>query len=241
MKPYYEHAGITIYHGDCRELLPSIIGDAVVTDPPYGLMAQDGKVQMRGEVVDLDYGDWDRTVDHGWIGLLTDSVGSVVAFHDTKQAGAIAAEAMKAGFQLKHYVFWDKGDSGLNPRGNFVSAVEEAIYCRRPFAQWHGSGSEVNIYRFNRAPTPLHPTQKPEAVMSWLIRCTTEPNACIIDPFMGSGTTLRTAKNLGRAAIGIEIDERYCEIAAKRLAQEVFNFAEAIPSHVRTDRGGLET
>lgn len=68
--------------------------------------------------------------------------------------------------------------------------------------------------------TPLHPCQKPPELMTWLLEFVW-PNLLVVDPFMGSGTTLRAAKDLGRKAIGIEIEERYCEIAAKRLAQEV--------------------
>jgi DNA modification methylase len=72
----------------------------------------------------------------------------------------------------------------------------------------------------------VHPTQKPEAVMRWCIKLS-GTQGTILDPFMGSGTTLVAAKNLGRKAIGVEIEERYCEIAVKRLAQEVFNFDAA--------------
>jgi site-specific DNA-methyltransferase (adenine-specific) len=70
-----------------------------------------------------------------------------------------------------------------------------------------------------------HPTQKPISIIAPLIRCSASEGEVVLDPFMGSGTTLRAAKDLGRKAIGIEIEERYCEIAAKRMAQEVFEFA----------------
>lgn len=221
MTPYYSDDGVTIYNGDAFELLPSLVGvDAVVTDPPYGLMAKPGKVQMRGAVVDLDYGDWDYAVDHGWIALLPPSVSSIVAFHDTGQATAIADAAARSGFRIKHYAFWDKGDSGINPRGNFVSAVEQCMYAVRG-GKWHGSGADPNIFRFRRSPTPLHPTQKPVEVMAWLVTKTTAPGACVLDPFCGSGSTLVAAKNRGRRAIGIERQEKYCAIAATRLSQSV--------------------
>jgi len=222
LTPYFERDGVTIYHGDAYALLPEIVADAVVTDPPYGLMVHGGKVQMRGSGVadDLDYGDWDRSVDHGWIALLPPSVSSLVSFHDTKQATAIVEAARNAGFRLKNFAFWDKGDGGINPRGSFVNAVEEAVYCVRG-GKWHGTGADPNIFRYRRSPTPFHPTQKPEAVMAWLIQRTTAPGACVLDPFMGSGSTLVAAKHRGRRAIGIEREERYCAVAASRLAQHV--------------------
>jgi DNA modification methylase len=73
----------------------------------------------------------------------------------------------------------------------------------------------------------LHPTQKPLVLMEWIIGRYTEPEDVILDPFMGSATTLVAAKKCGHSAIGIEIEEKYCEIAAKRLSQEVFDFSEA--------------
>lgn len=224
MKPYYDHAGITIYHGDCREILPHVSADVVVTDPPYGLLDRPGKIHMAGGVVgDADWGEWDKSASWDWLPLCS-GVTAVVAFHDHKDA-TNAAEALRlADIPLRQFLYWDKGDSGINPRRNFVNVVEQAIYGRRGVGPWNGGGASVNMLRLNRLATPLHPTQKPVPVMAWILRIVTDELSVVLDPFMGSGTTLVAAKQLGRKAIGIEIEERYCEIAAKRLAQEVFDF-----------------
>jgi DNA modification methylase len=231
MVPYYEQDGIAIYHGDCREIL-SQLGpvDHVITDPPYGLMEDEGKVQMRGAVVGLDYGDWDKSYSFDWIAL-SRTFHSLTVFHDQKRGTEVWQAGVAAGFTLKQYLYWDKGDSGINPRHNFVNAVEQAIYMRRPESKaWHGGGAYPNIFRLNRCPTPLHPTQKPEELIAWIIKAVSRCDDTILDPFMGSGTTLVAAKRLGRKAIGIELNEKYCEIAVKRLAQAVLPLAYDKPA-----------
>jgi DNA modification methylase len=221
MSPHYDHDGITIYHGDCLDILPQLGPvDHVVTDPPYGLMERDGKVQMRGAVASPDYGDWDRSCSFGWIGLV-DVAHSITVFHDHKRATDVYVAGEAAGFALKQYLYWDKGDSGINPRRNFVNVVEQAVYMRRSSSSvWNGGGASVNIIRANRSPTPLHPTQKPVVVMRRIIEAVSNVGDLVLDPFMGSGTTLVAAKQLGRRAIGIEREETYCDIATRRLAQE---------------------
>ncbi len=101
-----------------------------------------------------------------------------------------------------------------------LPTVSDAELC------WTNSDRNIRVFECLRGLNGLreHPTQKPVELMSWVLSF--YPTALnVIDPFMGSGTTLRAAKDLGRKAIGIEIEERYCEIAAKRMAQEVFQFA----------------
>jgi site-specific DNA-methyltransferase (adenine-specific) len=211
-EPYYvDPCGITIYHGDCREILPTLGDgsvDALVTDPPYGI----GKA------------DWDNDV---W-GLL-ESVA-----HEC--ARIIKDDAI---------CFWF-GSIGYLPK---VLEVTSAIPYRWLFT-WYASNNmqhgTIGFSKFTIAlvlgrgkvyrqmqdcrnvpipGTPLasegHPTAKPMALMRYLVNHACNEGQVILDPFMGSGTTLRAAKDLGRKAIGIEIEERYCEIAAKRLQQEV--------------------
>ena len=212
MKPYYDHAGITIYHGDCREILPEIKADAVVTDPPYGM----------NYVADKQTGPNSRGRKPG---IKSRSHGSRVFGDKEKPSLSFVDQYQKClvwGFH--HYpeqlgagsvLVWIKRvDTAF---GSFLSDADLAwvkggcgVYCFRDL-----SLQGEPRYRH-------HPTQKPLPLMLWCIqKVKVEPGEIILDPFMGSGTTLRAAKDLGRKAIGIEIEERYCEIAAKRLAQEV--------------------
>lgn len=222
MRPFYAEDGITIYHGDCREVMPALEADALITDPPYGLMARDGKVQMRGAVVDPDYGEWDRAADFLWLDAVPEAVRSAVVFHDYALC-TTAQDALRGrGWTVKGCAFWDKGDSGINPRHTFVNAIEQATYARRGRDwAWNGGGATVNVFHRNRGPAPWHPTQKPEDLMVWLVRLTSAVDQVVIDPFMGSGSTLVAAKRIGRRAIGIELDRSYCETAVARLRQRV--------------------
>ena len=218
MKPYYEHAGITIYHGDCRGVLPHVTADVLVTDPPYGIG------------LDTDFSSLAGTAEFNRRhGKYTGRSHAPVHGDDKPfdPSPLLAAGLPSLLFGANHYHsrvpdcgdwhVWDKRD-GL---GSNMLADCEFFWTSYPSGpsriyrhKWLGymRASEVGVH--------LHPTQKPVALMIWALslKC---PEGTVLDPFMGSGTTLVAAKNLGRRAIGIEIEERYCEIAAKRLSQEV--------------------
>jgi site-specific DNA-methyltransferase (adenine-specific) len=229
VRPFYDHAGIQIFLGDCRHVLPNITAEVIVTDPPYGLLDRDGKIHMAGGVVgDAAWGAWDESASWDWVALCREVTAAVV-FHDHKDAGRAVAALAAADLPLRQFLYWDKGDSGINPRRNFVNCVEQAVYARRGTTPWNGGGATPNIFRFNRGPTPFHPTQKPVEVMAWIIRAVTDRESVVLDPFMGSGSTLVAAKLLGRKAIGIEMSEDYCRIAVRRLQQEV------LPLHVEPE------
>lgn len=204
VEPYYEHAGITIYHGDCREILPHVEADVVVTDPPYGAGCAPRGGRFSG-TMDLDSAQrpaWDK-FDAGWASLWRGPAAVFCAERSVYMLGsAIGADG------LLLYV-----KSNPNPLG---SSYEPCV--TRGFR----SCGKKHITAYNAFNGQVHPTQKPVEVMRFVLGHA--PPGVVLDPFMGSGTTLRAAKDLGRKAIGIEIEERYCEIAAKRLAQEVLPF-----------------
>ena len=205
--------------GDCLEVMrdfPDGCVDAVVTDPPYGLMAAPGKVQMRGHVVEQDYGSWDSAVSFDFLALLP-AAPVLVVWHDQKQSTALVSAAEACGWRLKRFLFWDKGDSGLNPRRNFVNCVEVAGFFVQGKYIWNGGASSRNIIRVNRCPAPFHPTQKPLDVHVWLCELLTNPGDIVLDPFCGSGTTAVACVKTGRRFIGIELDEGYCKIARERV------------------------
>lgn len=226
MKPYYKSGGIQIFHGDCRDVLPTLEpADMILADPPYG--TNDGKAKVSGRPGEdfPEWGfEWDRELIVDWIapaaGVLKDG-GAFVAWSDTKRLETIWKTCEANGLRPLRCLFWHKTNPPTNPRKNFCSAVEGAVFARKPgkIIAWNAGGASHNLWR---GPTVYHgirqhPTQKPQELMAWCIKALSDSDSLILDPFMGVGTTLRAAKDLGRKAIGIEIEERYCEIAAKRL------------------------
>jgi len=202
VKPYYQDDYATIYHGDCREILPQLPKvDLVLTDPPYGILSETGSAATRRSGGNKDNGkiSWDIAPNIKTLNML-------------KAQGKIIMIWGGCHMQLGPtfgYLIWDKQIDGLN--------FGEVEFC------WSNMKFAPKIFRYRVVGIDggkIHPTQKPEALMKWCIQ-KSETNGIILDPFMGSGTTLRAAKDLQRKAIGIEIEEKYCEIAAKRLSQEV--------------------
>ena len=203
MKPYYEKDGIVIYHGDCREILPTLEPvDLVLTDPPYGIGAiwQGGKGHGWGnaDVQKEARNTWDVAPPDDltiqlWLSKGRDSVIWGGNYFDLPVS--------------RGWLVWNK------PERNFTLAEAELA--------WTSKDTVIRVFDANRSDVGrIHPTQKPISLMRWCLEKFPDAQT-ILDPFMGSGTTLRAAKDLGRKAVGIEIEEKYCEIAAKRLAQEV--------------------
>ena len=213
--PYYDEDGITIYHGDCREILPTLTVGAIVTDPPYGINAdraqasRAGRQHGRALAPSRDYGasDWDKSRP------------------SQREMGALLGAA-------PHAIIWGGNYFGLPGSSGWL--VWDKMTGSNGYADcelaWTNIPMAVRLIRFQwmgmlqQLPeTRWHPTQKPLPVMKWSLGFLPDPTGPIVDPYMGSGTTLRAAKDLGRKAIGIEIEERYCEIAAKRLGQMVLD------------------
>ncbi len=199
MKPYYEHDGITIYHGDCREILPLLPrADLALTDPPYGIgfAAQPTNYQRYAGHKPKAWDDvaFDR------IDMVLDAAPVVMIWGGNYYQLPIS----------RGWLSWFKPDAPPS-MGSF-----ELCWTNRDEnpRQISCSISQTNGERLG------HPTQKPLKVIRWCMGFVPSVQT-VVDPFIGSGTVLRAAKDAGLKAIGIEINESYCEIAAKRLSQEV--------------------
>jgi DNA modification methylase len=214
MKPYYSEPGIDIYLGDCRNILPSVPKvDLVLTDPPYGIGADRNlrANKQHGHAVapskDYGIGKWDKIPSAETFRIVFDASREFIIWGGN-YFGALAPSSC--------WLVWDK-DNGDNGYADCELAWTNLDRAVRKFRhRWMGMLQENMKEKEER----YHPTQKPTEVMRWCIGLASEPQV-ILDPFMGSGTTLRAAKDLGRKAIGIEIEEKYCEIAVRRLRQEV--------------------
>lgn len=210
MTPYYEHGGITIYHGDARDVLPSVQADVLVTDPPYGITHssnREGTAAWRG--ARSIAGD-DTTELRDW----------VLDFWRPRPALVFGTWKVPAPRDTKAVVVWDKCDAGSGDLSIPWKPSHEQVYViGAGFSGHRGPGVLRHVMQTHVTQGRTHPHEKPLPLMRDLIvKC---PPGIVLDPFMGSGTTLRAAKDLGRRAIGIEIEERYVEIAIKRLQQEV--------------------
>ena len=226
MKPYYDHGGITLYHGDCQEILRSQDCEerfeeamVMVTDPPYGIAWSKGLSATRSS--------------RAHSGILNDHDTSVrdtaLLLWDALGLPSLVFGSLYAPYPLnvRHILIWEKpNDAGVFGSRMGYRRDVEAIFLRGPwphrFAQ-RGSVVRSKISNAGGSNSPAgrtgHPHAKPVDLLCNLLLFA--PTGVVVDPFMGSGSTLIAAKNLGRRAIGIEIEERYCEIAANRLSQEV--------------------
>ena len=209
MKPYYEQDGITIYHGDCREILPSLSADVLITDPPYGV----GKAA------------WDSAFDVPWdlFGIASPVVavmpGVCNLLSCPREFGSLV---YRWSFSAHLVNGMTRGHLGF---GNWIPV----LVWSQPGVSLYQKQSDCRAFAVGCDMKPDHPSPKPLNVMLWFL--SRLPGAVTVDPFMGSGTTLVAAKRMGRCAIGIEIEERYCEIAVRRLAQSVM-FSPPPPERV---------
>ena len=226
--PYYADEAVTLYHGDCREITAWLEADVLVTDPPYGMALKTGKRKGRFG----DFGDCQIRGDED-----TSARDTALAMWGAERpALAFGRWSIPKPEGVKTLLTWEKGNhTGMGNLEIPWSPTTEEIYVlgrwpKRERKGKYGGGRSAATILIN-APAPsalngrLHPTEKPVDLLTALIaKC---PPGAVADPFAGSGATLVAAKRLGRKAIGVELEERYCEVIAKRLAQGVLDFGEA--------------
>lgn len=202
--------GITLVHGDCREVLPLLPPvDLVLTDPPYGI-GRDGKrlsTSSHGGCKPYEFKGWDcETPKRAVFDLL---------FEKSKEQIIWGANYFPEYLSPSMgWLVWDKGQD--------ICGSD----CELAFTSFDRALRRKVINRVELAKDgAVHPTQKPLRLIVWCLQQSLTTGS-VLDPFAGSGTTLVAAKQFGRKAIGIEIEEKYCEIAANRLRQEVFQFTD---------------
>jgi len=241
--PYYQDEDVTLYLGDCRDLLPElgVQTDLIVTDPPYGETSL----------------AWDRWPD-GWPALVAEHARSMWCFGSMRMFLDRSAEF--ASWRLSQDVIWSKNVGGVAYPDRATVRTHEIvthwyrgkwseIHHEQPRAEHHGPGkgtihrgetgpawngarrahswtddgsramSSVLTFDTMRMRGTGHPTEKPTGLLEVLVGYGCPEGGVVLDPFAGSGSTLAAAKATGRRAIGIEADEKYAELAARRLAQ----------------------
>jgi site-specific DNA-methyltransferase (adenine-specific) len=242
MRPYYEQDGITIYHGDCFDMAPlAASADCLITSPPYNCGMDYGSThddQMHLSVylswLEDRYSSWAASLQSGafvclnvpsWIGSRDEQV---FAFDEYK---AIADRCLP----FWDLVIWEKSPPNGTAWGNYansprIRANHEWVLIHRATGKSRGH-SDVNWQDWSRLTQSVwsinpslpfykeHPATFPAALPARLTLLFSPAGGMVVDPFCGTGTTLVAARSLGRKAIGIEINEAYCEIAAKRLSQ----------------------
>ena len=212
--PYYDEDGITIYHGDCRDILPTLdLGPepVLLADPPYGIsLDTSSRWAWLPDQAPVE-GD-DAPFDPGYLIAL----GIPTILWGANHYASRLPES-------RGWLVWDKATrNGLDLRQAEVEfAWTNCVTRPRAYRHmWSGA------FRESERGTRYHPTQKPTALMAWCLALV--PSwSLVVDPFAGSGPVLCAARDLGRKAIGIEIEERYCEIAAKRLGQMALDLESA--------------
>ena len=217
MKPYYEDDLVTLYHGDCREETAWLEADVLVTDPPYGMAFRSNR--RKGERLSAIEGDLDTSIRDAALAL----------WGGAKPALVFGRWSVRPPVNERlRLIWWKEGNPGMGDLSMPWGPAHEDIHLlghgwNREATGQKRSGSVISTRGVRGGATGEedatgHPTPKPVGLMEHLVsRC---PDGLVADPFAGSGATLVAAKNQGRRAVGVELEERYCEVIAKRLGQD---------------------
>ena len=213
-----EHIGdATLYLGDCREILPALPKvDAVVTDPPYGISYV--SAWRKGGPTEPIANDQDAPLNS--VPLMASRLkdgGALYLATRYDVAGQWNDAVIGSGLRMKTPIFWDKTNhTSGDLDGDFGGQVEIFIFAHQGRHKLRTRCG--NLWRFPREGASAHPTPKPVGLMERILSCSTDVGGVVLDPFMGSGTTGVACANLGRKFIGIEISEKYFDIACERIA-----------------------
>ena len=216
-----------VVQGDCLDVLrdmPDGCVDAVVTDIPYGT-ASESKVQTHSGVACEAFNfEWDQSMPLWWLAeafRVTVDGGSLLFFCDNAEVTTARDAARQAGWHFLQTFYWVKTNPPPQPRKNFCSGIETAIFCRKPgkIAYWGGGGATRNWYSSGLVANDLriHPTQKDTGLMRGLVRALCPKDGIVLDPFSGGGTVAVAAGLEERRAIGIELNPEYAAIARARI------------------------
>lgn len=253
MKPYYEQDGITIYHGDAREVLPTLSNiDLVITDPPYSSggafrsdrnLATSEKYQLTGtQTMHANFpGDnRDQRTFTMWCSYwcadllkITRTGAALLCFIDWRNLPCVIDAVQVGGWVYRGIIPWDKTEQVRPDKGWFRSQCEYIVAATNGPLERGVATPYQTTTGFLRYPVRIaekqHSTQKPVELITAILK-TRGDWQTMLDPFMGSGTALVAAKQMGRHAIGIDMEEHNCEIAAKRLSQSVLKLSDAAPA-----------
>jgi site-specific DNA-methyltransferase (adenine-specific) len=243
VRPYYQDDLVTIYHGEALAALsqlPTASVDVVMTDPPYssgGMFRGDRNADAadkysRAEVATYSSFAGDNRDQRSWMAWtsawswgalrVTKPGGHAFAFTDWRQLPSATDALQGGGWTWRGLIVWSKGAAGGIPqRGKFRQNAEYVVWATSGQQDDPLEGAPSSVIEVPSVRDREHVTQKPVELMAHLLRVVPGVDRVVLDPFMGSGSTLVAAKALGIRAIGVELDERYCEVAAARCSQEV--------------------
>ena len=229
MKIESDDGSVTLYQGDCLDIMPTLEAgsiDLVLTDPPYNI-ARDNNFGSMGRA-GIDFGEWDKGADIlSYIGdafKVLVGGGSFVVFNDWKNLGDITKEAEARGFLTKDlFRLEKKNPMPRNRDRRYITDFELAVWYVKPGGKWTFNRQESTYQRpkfVHSIDKGLHPTQKSLSLMEEIVRIHTNEGDTVLDPFMGSGTTGVACKNLNRKFVGIEKDADYFAIATERIQEQ---------------------
>ena len=235
MSIYYQNDFITLYHGDSFEVMAGMADesiDCVITDPPYSERThQKASKKMSNGVVShgiTTFGAFtEQRLYEAYDEMARITKGWIVSTIDYNHAFKFETEPPLGMRQMRIGV-WVKNNPTPQISGDRPAQGWESIsylYKTNKRGWWNAGGAHGN-YVSNLAKPTGHPTPKPIAMVTSFVERFSKPEQTIFDPFAGGGTTLLAAKNLGRKAIGVELEEKYCELIAKRLSQNTFDFSK---------------